>query len=273
MEETLQFKGINYISSKRAAELVGYTKDYVGQLCRAGKLEARLVGRSWYVSEPSILQHKLTVHYTLHQPIKQRQPRTETVVVRADEETEEVPMHILQARETEIEESSRATHVDVQVRVATKAGVRRQRSMLANTDVRYENSEPLFYEDDRPVNPAPVRMTRFQDVPIVSPVQTRSTVVRYAEPVRQNVARPVVRGAQGPVDGVMPSGERPGQRSSRRAERVSYDAQPKTRPPARRPKASSSARGSKAVPVLGGILALLILALVYYVRELGILAF
>lgn len=47
-----------YISSKRAAEITGYAKDYVGQLCREGKVEATLVGRSWYVLEDSIRAHR-----------------------------------------------------------------------------------------------------------------------------------------------------------------------------------------------------------------------
>jgi hypothetical protein len=47
-----------YISSKRAAEITGYAKDYVGQLCREGHVDAKMVGRSWYVYEPSIRQHR-----------------------------------------------------------------------------------------------------------------------------------------------------------------------------------------------------------------------
>jgi len=47
-----------YISSKRASELTGYAKDYVGQLCREGYVEATMVGRSWYVLESSILEHR-----------------------------------------------------------------------------------------------------------------------------------------------------------------------------------------------------------------------
>ncbi len=47
-----------YISSKRAAKITGYAKDYVGQLCREGRVEARLVGRSWYVLESSIREHR-----------------------------------------------------------------------------------------------------------------------------------------------------------------------------------------------------------------------
>jgi hypothetical protein len=47
-----------YISSKKAAEITGYAKDYVGQLCREGRVEATLVGRSWYVLEESIREHR-----------------------------------------------------------------------------------------------------------------------------------------------------------------------------------------------------------------------
>ncbi len=47
-----------YISSKRAAHLTGYAKDYVGQLCREGRVQARLVGRAWYVLETAIQDHR-----------------------------------------------------------------------------------------------------------------------------------------------------------------------------------------------------------------------
>ncbi|MBA3789542.1 hypothetical protein H0X32_04115 [Patescibacteria group bacterium] len=57
MEEiTLDDK--TYVSSKRAAQITGYAKDYVGQLCREGRVEARLVGRNWYVLESSIREHR-----------------------------------------------------------------------------------------------------------------------------------------------------------------------------------------------------------------------
>ena len=47
-----------YISSKRAAKITGYAKDYIGQLCREGRVPARLVGRSWYVLETAIQDHR-----------------------------------------------------------------------------------------------------------------------------------------------------------------------------------------------------------------------
>jgi hypothetical protein len=71
-EERLIIGGKSFISSIRAAQLFGYTKDYVGQLARAGKIESQLIGRSWYVDEDSIRKHKLSVHYTLTKPKKTR---------------------------------------------------------------------------------------------------------------------------------------------------------------------------------------------------------
>jgi len=54
----LTLDGKTYVSSRRAAEITGYAKDYVGQLCREGHVEARLVGRNWYVLESSIREHR-----------------------------------------------------------------------------------------------------------------------------------------------------------------------------------------------------------------------
>lgn len=47
-----------YVSSKQAAKVTGYAKDYVGQLCREGRVPARLVGRSWYVLESALHDHR-----------------------------------------------------------------------------------------------------------------------------------------------------------------------------------------------------------------------
>lgn len=56
--DEITLDGKTYISSKKAAAITGYAKDYVGQLCREGRVEARLVGRSWYVYEPSLEAHR-----------------------------------------------------------------------------------------------------------------------------------------------------------------------------------------------------------------------
>lgn len=52
--DELEIQGKKYISSKRASELTGYAKDYVGQLARAGKIPGTRVGRAWYVDEGAL---------------------------------------------------------------------------------------------------------------------------------------------------------------------------------------------------------------------------
>ncbi|MGE5541398.1 MAG: hypothetical protein ACM3TU_03960 [Bacillota bacterium] len=58
-----------YLSSKRAAQVTGYAKDYVGQLCREGRVQARLVGRNWYVLESSILEHRFGAEESDNEPV------------------------------------------------------------------------------------------------------------------------------------------------------------------------------------------------------------
>ncbi|MDQ5969453.1 MAG: trimeric autotransporter adhesin, partial [Patescibacteria group bacterium] len=60
MSSELFFENKKYISTKKAAAISGYSNDYVGQLCRGNKIDAKRVGRAWYVSEESILNHKKT---------------------------------------------------------------------------------------------------------------------------------------------------------------------------------------------------------------------
>src|SRR3989344_3444496 len=50
--------GKKYISSRRAGEITRYTNDYIGQLCRAGKVDGKLIGRIRFVDEASLLAYK-----------------------------------------------------------------------------------------------------------------------------------------------------------------------------------------------------------------------
>ncbi|MDE2041276.1 MAG: hypothetical protein KGI59_02755, partial [Patescibacteria group bacterium] len=61
MKDSFIFEGKKYISARRASEISDYSSDYVGQLCRAGKLDCRMVGRSWFVTEESLHLHKANV--------------------------------------------------------------------------------------------------------------------------------------------------------------------------------------------------------------------
>ncbi len=56
--ETIIFDGKTFVKASILAKDLGYTGDYIGQLCRSQTVNARLVGRSWYVERDSLLEHK-----------------------------------------------------------------------------------------------------------------------------------------------------------------------------------------------------------------------
>lgn len=56
--KTLEINGKTYVKATALARELGYTSDYIGQLCRGGKVKAEQVGRSWYVEKDSITAHK-----------------------------------------------------------------------------------------------------------------------------------------------------------------------------------------------------------------------
>lgn len=58
MVHELVLESGSYISSKKAAEMSGYTQDYVGQLARSGQLDAKRIGGLWYVERESLARHK-----------------------------------------------------------------------------------------------------------------------------------------------------------------------------------------------------------------------
>ncbi len=58
MKDSLILEGKIYISARRASRIMNYAQDYIGQLCRTGKLECKMIGRSWFVTEESLLSHR-----------------------------------------------------------------------------------------------------------------------------------------------------------------------------------------------------------------------
>lgn len=56
--DSVTVDGKAYIRAAKAADEVGYTGDYVGQLCRKGALDAMLLGKTWYVREGELYAHK-----------------------------------------------------------------------------------------------------------------------------------------------------------------------------------------------------------------------
>lgn len=209
MEDALIFSGKSFISSKRAAQLMGYTKDYVGQLCRNGKVEARLVGRTWYVNEASIEAHrdsveeqwrqmgKRTEHSVTQELVPDVVPRT-NVAHRAD--LRPVPL-----------EDFAMTRMPTRRELERKF---RQDAMLSSMDVMYEDEQPLYYEDDRPLNPEPYRVMRFEEAPVsVMPKAAYAPQAEPSRPLERSVTSSRVRSnaVRDRVDGIVAGPSRYGQ--------------------------------------------------------------
>jgi hypothetical protein len=56
--ETVVIDGTQYIKASVAAKRFKYTSDYIGQLCRAKKIDANLVGRTWFINPISLAEHR-----------------------------------------------------------------------------------------------------------------------------------------------------------------------------------------------------------------------
>lgn len=56
--DTIEIKGIKYEKASRIAKNFSYTSDYVGQLCREGKVRAEQVGRAWYIDPESVVAYQ-----------------------------------------------------------------------------------------------------------------------------------------------------------------------------------------------------------------------
>lgn len=82
-----------YISSKRAAKITGYAKDYVGQLCREGRVDARLVGRNWYVLESSIMEHRFGTTPKEEASVEKRETEPALHISNPVEDTWEAPVY------------------------------------------------------------------------------------------------------------------------------------------------------------------------------------
>ncbi len=56
--DSVVFDGVTYTKASVIAKNFRYTADYVGQLCRGKKVDARLVGRTWFINEASLIEHR-----------------------------------------------------------------------------------------------------------------------------------------------------------------------------------------------------------------------
>ena len=52
------FDNREFVPTQKAAELSGYSQDYIGQLARSNEVPARKVGRRWFIDKEALRKHK-----------------------------------------------------------------------------------------------------------------------------------------------------------------------------------------------------------------------
>lgn len=281
--DRIEIDGAVYIPAKQAGQLVGYTKDYVGQLARAGKINAKLIGRSWYVSEDSIRKHKLSVHYTLTKPKKRGVEKTRQQPVNTTKNTDTnarykssvepdkqpVPLISKLSHDAGLSRNQQANNSSMQKVRAPQKNKQTERDVLVHTDIRYERGQRIHYGDEsRDHGGSKKEPLRFENVPISRPreiVQIRSVrrsavehIAGHTQPRRGRVR----------MDGVrIQAHTRPQQTRNAEDHRVAYDRTAEEQDPhaddEHVPEQLRQKQHSKALPVLGSLL-LFVLFLVWY---------
>ena len=93
--DKVTLNGKVYERSAVVAKRHGYTSDYMGQLSRSGKVDAELVGRSWYVHSPSVEAYKQGIDEpeVCDENESQSDDTAHTTVQTDDKESYSVPVH------------------------------------------------------------------------------------------------------------------------------------------------------------------------------------
>jgi len=82
MKDEIVLVDRNLVPSKEAAEASGYSQDYVGQLARAGQIEASRINGLWYVDLNSLIKHKeLAAEYVPEPPRAKKSSSGDTFVM------------------------------------------------------------------------------------------------------------------------------------------------------------------------------------------------
>ncbi|NQV93116.1 hypothetical protein HQ403_01305 [Candidatus Kaiserbacteria bacterium] len=161
----ITLNGVNYISSKRAAKIMGYTQDYIGQLCRGGKIEARQVGRGWYIPESVVLKNIKTESVEKQNLMDSEEIETQkkafkdTVVFKKN--VDEIPIQLKELQRVKQKVKENKTSADVRISPNEEFKTFNNRSYKEGTE-KNEYYYPSFLSavysfDDTPLVPIPKR--------------------------------------------------------------------------------------------------------------------
>ncbi|MEK7634818.1 MAG: hypothetical protein AAB446_00050, partial [Patescibacteria group bacterium] len=188
VNKSLYLKGKKYISASRAAEVTGYASDYIGQLCRGKKVTATLVGRSWYVLESEILNHKEKNLISHKKTLKTRKLKKGGLMMKLKELDRKENLEI-----KEIEKDEKKTtqiSIDPVPKKTYSSPLQRKffgaRPTVSNIssirDVR--GIKPFYYKDNRELFPVLKKNIKIEEAkintPIVSPFITPTFVSKIS---------------------------------------------------------------------------------------------
>ncbi len=180
MEQSLFFDGKEYVSSKRASEISKYTKDYVGQLCRSGKLVSKLVGRNWYIELASLHGHIGDANSRPKDSV-QDFLKKDLATYSEDKQNQKKSFFVDNLKQ----KHARAAKRDPQLAWREIDRNRVQEKILTDIDVAYEAEAPLFFDDDAPLYPMPFKsnltLKGGEDEQEISPVSTVKEPMQKAD--------------------------------------------------------------------------------------------
>lgn len=174
----LEFDGRMYVSTRRAAELTKYTKDYIGQLARGQKIPARLVGRNWYVDEQVLLQHAGLISGVGGSALPVAEPMSpeESIAVGTEDSSNEEVGEV----ESESFHSSHTSDQSDQIEVKDFAETE-ERPFLESHENSFES--PVHYEEDSS-ELLPQLQKDISSVYSEVELQTQNVEVESAVPIR-----------------------------------------------------------------------------------------
>lgn len=146
----VEIAGVRYVRATDIARQFGYTSDYVGQLSRAGKIDAKQIGRVWYIKEGELDVHK-------KENIRSNKKKTQ-VILRKTLEEESLPGRIYNSIYTPPPGSSEF------------------RKRLLDTSIRYEHDEHPLTPPVATPHPEPIASEHIREEHTPLPVQPVSEV-------------------------------------------------------------------------------------------------
>jgi len=196
--DTVTFDGVEYTKATELARDFKYTSDYIGQLCRAKKVDARLVGRAWYVNRDSLLKHQESRHQTADSERPADQAVEKKIIVNSpDNDT------AIKTKPQRLKVYPTITNKAVKQLASTRENTEENRSKL--TSVSYQtDAESLFPDTSKVTSPGSQTMTDNKpistEIKIIKPTDaTQTSQNRVKHSINKSIHSPQTRKEEKPA--------------------------------------------------------------------------